>query len=367
MRGTIHPPVRLVVIIPFIALTLIFLASGITQARTNTYDQNPGSTQYINSGYGEYTFTVPASGYAAGSQITDVNITVTFYRTNGNDCSAQGGPSPNQIYMTLYGPNNNVVLVNGSGADTTYGGGGSVNQASVTFDDLGAAIPHNAMPATGTFHPSGTLSNFNAENPVGTWTLRVGDQNGNGSTCYVSASLQITAKGTPTATAESYTIRQNNILTVTAPGVLANDTDPNGDPLTATRMSLPSHGSLTFNSDGSFVYAPNAGYSGPDSFTYQATNGSFNSGTTTVSINVQQNSAPVANNDTYTTLEDTPLSVLAADGILFNDTDANQDPLAIIQVSSPSHGTLKLATTGAFDYTPDPQFRWRGSLYLQSQ
>ena len=55
---------------------------------------------------------------------------------------------------------------------------------------------------------------------------------------------------------------------MTAPGVLGNDVDLDGDPLTATLVSGPAHGTLTFNPDGSFVYTPDANYSGPDSFTY---------------------------------------------------------------------------------------------------
>ena len=55
-----------------------------------------------------------------------------------------------------------------------------------------------------------------------------------------------------------------------APGILANDTDPNGDALTAVLVTNPSHGTLTLNANGSFTYTPTAGYTGPDSFVYRA-------------------------------------------------------------------------------------------------
>ena len=45
-----------------------------------------------------------------------------------------------------------------------------------------------------------------------------------------------------------------------APGVLANDTDPDGDPLTAVLVTGPSHGTLTLNANGSFTYTPAANY-----------------------------------------------------------------------------------------------------------
>src|SRR4030095_689829 len=67
---------------------------------------------------------------------------------------------------------------------------------------------------------------------------------------------------------DSYTTPEDTTLTVTAPGVLANDSDVYGDSLTAIQISGPAHGTLTLNSDGSFTYTPALNYNGPDSFTY---------------------------------------------------------------------------------------------------
>jgi len=66
--------------------------------------------------------------------------------------------------------------------------------------------------------------------------------------------------------------------------VLASDAD--GDLLTAVLVSGPSHGSLTLNTSGSFVYAPAAGYSGPDSFSFEASDGIYVSTPTLVSLTV---------------------------------------------------------------------------------
>ena len=71
----------------------------------------------------------------------------------------------------------------------------------------------------------------------------------------------------------------------------SNDTDEENDPLSAQIGSLPSHGSLEFNSDGSFRYTPEAGFSGPDSFTYRASDGQAVSSLVTVNIIV--NDPPV--------------------------------------------------------------------------
>ena len=56
--------------------------------------------------------------------------------------------------------------------------------------------------------------------------------------------------------------------------MLGNDTDPDGDTLTAAVVdSAPSHGTLTLNADGSFTYTPAANFNGTDSFTYRASDG----------------------------------------------------------------------------------------------
>ncbi len=69
-------------------------------------------------------------------------------------------------------------------------------------------------------------------------------------------------------------------------GVLANDTDPDGQPLTALRVAGPAYGVLFLSPDGSFTYAPVLGFTGTDSVTYRASDGLLTSAVTTVSITV---------------------------------------------------------------------------------
>ena len=141
-----------------------------------------------------------------------------------------------------------------------------------------------------------------------------------------------------------------------APGVLANDTDVDGNPLTASVVASPTHGTLTLNANGSFTYTPAANYNGADSFTYRANDGTANSNTATVSITVNPvNDAPVAANDSYSTNEDTALTV-AAPGVLGNDTDVDGNPLTASVVASPTHGTLTLNSNGSFTYTPTANY-----------
>lgn len=75
------------------------------------------------------------------------------------------------------------------------------------------------------------------------------------------------------ANPDSFSTPSNTTLNVSAPGVLANDTDPENDPLTAIQTSSPAHGALTLNPNGSFTYIPDSGYIGFDQFSYGASDG----------------------------------------------------------------------------------------------
>jgi VCBS repeat-containing protein len=70
-------------------------------------------------------------------------------------------------------------------------------------------------------------------------------------------------------------------------GVLANDSDANGDRLTAALVASPAHGTLQFNSNGSFTYSPAPGFTGIDAFRYRANDGLASSNRTRVAIAVQ--------------------------------------------------------------------------------
>ena len=163
--------------------------------------------------------------------------------------------------------------------------------------------------------------------------------------------------GPPRAENDVYATGQNQQLLVAADsGVLANDSDAQGDPLTTTLVEEPAHGTLALNADGSFEYTPETDFRGQDAFTYRASDGQSDSNLATASITVgPTNEAPQTVDDTYSTREDEPLSAAAA-GVLANDTDADGDQLTAILESAPSHGTLTLGLDGSFDYTPNPDF-----------
>jgi len=161
----------------------------------------------------------------------------------------------------------------------------------------------------------------------------------------------IVADNPPIGVADAYSVRQGFGLPISASdGVLRNDTDADGDPLSPTLRSSTSHGTLDFRTDGGFTYRPNAGYFGSDSFTYSIFDGVRESAPVTVSINVVRNNPPVALGDTLTLTEST-FVILDATTILGNDTDADGDLLRVDVVCDPQHGTV---TREIFNET----FRW---------
>src|SRR5207249_990696 len=103
------------------------------------------------------------------------------------------------------------------------------------------------------------------------------------------ATVNITITGVndaPVAVNDSYSTPEDTLLTVAAAGVLANDSDVDGDALRAVLVSQPTHGVLTLNTNGGFTYLPATNYNGADGFTYQANDGALNSGIATVSITI---------------------------------------------------------------------------------
>ena len=91
----------------------------------------------------------------------------------------------------------------------------------------------------------------------------------------------------PQAADDTYTAIMNQTLRVSAPGVLRNDSDPDGNPLTARIVTPPANGTLTLGASGGFTYTPNQDYTGTDTFTYAATDNHSAADNATVTLNVR--------------------------------------------------------------------------------
>lgn len=166
----------------------------------------------------------------------------------------------------------------------------------------------------------------------------------------------------PAAVNDAYSTAEDTQLSVVAPGVLGNDSDVDGDTLTAVLVSGPSNGSLTLNADGSFSYTPAANFNGSDSFTYKANDGAADSNVATVSISVTPvNDAPVATEPEVSTDEDTAVTIPIDDlgydpDCLVSVSDPDCTGLKVEIIGEPESGTAEVDDDGNVVYTPAPDF-----------
>jgi hypothetical protein len=176
-----------------------------------------------------------------------------------------------------------------------------------------------------------------------------------------ASSLEASSLGDgPLGIPDRYAVANDKVLSIAAPGFLANDIDLNGEALTAVSIAdNVDHGTLAAFADGRFTYTPDAGYTGPDSFTYRMRDASSNlSEPVLVRIDVLPagNRTPIGTPDVYSMLADTTLSVPAS-GFLVNDIDLDGEAISAVSIQdNVDHGSLAAFADGSFIYTPDPGF-----------
>ncbi len=157
----------------------------------------------------------------------------------------------------------------------------------------------------------------------------------------------------PVAVADSYTYDEGSSNTENAAsGVLANDTDADGNTLTAILATDVSNGILTLNADGSFEYTHDGSENLSDSFTYTVNDGNQDGNTVTVSITlISVNDLPIAVDDAVTVDEGATVSIDVASNDM--DPDGTLDLSSIVIVSGPSNGTLTDNGDGTISYAHD--------------
>ncbi|HVS36074.1 MAG TPA: Ig-like domain-containing protein, partial [Gemmataceae bacterium] len=302
---------------------------------TATLNGDDSFTYTPNTGFfGTDSFTYKDNDGTLDSNVATVTITVT-------------APAPTA--------NNDSYSVNENNTLTVQAPGVLANDTDPDNNPLSAVLVTKPAHGTLQFAADGSFVYTPTTYFYGTDSFTY--EAFNGSTYSSPATVSITVNYVnqpPTAVNDAYSLNENGSLSIQKPGVLANDSDPDNDPITAVLSAGPSHGTLTLNADGSFVYAPNTGFYGTDSFTYRAFDGNLYSNVATVTLTVNA-VPPTANNDAYSVNENDMLTV-GAPGVLANDTATTSDALSASVVSSPAHGTLTLNADGSFTYKPAANF-----------
>ncbi|HND53969.1 MAG TPA: Ig-like domain-containing protein, partial [Pirellulaceae bacterium] len=315
------------------------------------------------------TVTLNSNGSFTYSPVTGFSGTdsFTYFANDGQNSSV-----PGTVTLTVIPPNRAPVAV----ADSYSGVGDQPlgvdaangvlkNDTDADSDPLTAFVTTNPLHGEVTLNADGSFIYTPTPGFVGADSFQYKASDGLLDSTAQTVSLTLTAPNrAPTTTGDSYTTSGGITLTINAAnGVLGNDSDPDGDALTATVVNTASNGTLTLNANGSFSYTPDVGFSGLDTFDYQASDGALPSAITTVSIIVTPtNSPPSVENDSYAATTGQSLTISATIGVLANDSDADSDSLTAAVTQQPSHGTVTLSSDGGFTYTPASGFTGQDSF-----
>ena len=194
---------------------------------------------------------------------------------------------------------------------------------------------------------SGTIDNNASSSGTSTVTVTVTD--GHGGSQDVTFDWVVTNPG-PNAQNDMFGTDEDNSFSDT---VAENDSDPDNDDLTFSIVTDPINGEVTFNSDGTFTYTPDANFFGTDTFEYRITDEDGGTDTAIATIIIAPiNDGPIAGDDHSVTDEDVPVTIT----VLSNDSDQENDPLTVSISSSPENGTVVVNSNGTITYTPNDDY-----------
>mgnify|MGYP000967038652 CR=1 FL=1 len=210
---------------------------------------NPGDTVYVS---------LSLKGLGSASDQT-VTVCITITNGNVNNPPVANNDSNSTVDNTTCKDIN--VTANDSDSD-----GDPLTIIHVTTPTFGSATITNATGGIIQFCPQGSCG-------TATFDYNISDGNGGSDVATVTVTVPC-PNNPPVANNDYYSTDAGTEIVIPAPGVLANDTDPEGDPLEVymheTDLTNPANGTLVINADGSFTYTPNDGFCGEDTFTYRA-------------------------------------------------------------------------------------------------
>ncbi|MGW0162692.1 tandem-95 repeat protein, partial [Mycobacterium sp. NPDC003323] len=334
--------------------------TAITGTLTGTDIDGDTLTYALSSQAGRGTVIVNADGDWTYTPNTNYTGTDSFTYTVSD---GHGGVStPVTVNVTVAAVNDAPVARADSfstAEDTTLSSGNLLgNDTDVDGDTI--TVVGNTQPAHGsvTVGSDGSFTYTPAANYSGTDSFSYTIADADGSTSTASVTIAVTAvNDQPVGAADSFTTTED---TSYSGNVLGNDTDPDGNTLTATVVVGPQHGSLQWNSDGTFTYTPDPNYNGTDTFTYQASDGPASTAAILVTMTVTAvNDSPTAAGAVTggSGNEDTAISGRVG----FGDVDTG-DTTTLTVTTPAEHGTVVLNADGTYTYTPTANYHGADSF-----
>lgn len=365
-------------------LTLIILLPSLVYAASST--QTNGTDGAVDASSLTRTVEFTAVDFSGVATITSVVATVEFAKIDAPDAGScftighQGGsPFNREIYMYLTSPDGTQVgLIEDAGgnsgtgnsytytANTIYGG-----TATVTFDDSAATQVGGTAPASGTFRPEEALNAYVGEDPVGIWTLTVGDSSAGAPVCFYDFSLTVNAEQAPTVDDQTFSVAEDSLNSTVVDTIVATDPDP-GDKLNFNVTG--GTGASVFDVDiltGEITVADETQLTTPGSFTLdiEVTDSAALSDTATITINVDsQNDVPVITEGDSTDVTMDEDGAPTAFSLTLNATDEDGDTLTWSIQSQGSNGTASASGVGlskAIGYVPNANYNGSDSFVVQ--
>jgi predicted chitinase len=292
------------------------------------------------AGNDSFTFTV--NDGQGGSNIATVTLTVT--PVNHAAVAINDTAATDQDKAVVI-----AVLANDSDIDNTTG----INAGAPKPVNAGLIVRIVGQPANGSVivNDDGTITYVPKAGYYGTDSFTYIANDGELDSAVASVTVTVRqVNHLPVAVDDSYNVVQGKTIVLNP---LINDNDADGDSLTTVLVAGPQHGTLTRNADGTLTYVADAGFTGTDTLTYQASDGKSLSNVTTVRLTVSaSNQAPVAVNDAVRAHNNQTVTI----DVLANDRDADGDALTAAILNGPKHGSLTKNADGTFSYTADCLF-----------